>query len=1178
MDIIDFIPIYPNITDINFSKKIHDKQEFNDLTLETRESYRLEQGTLLKHQATLARFMSSGTPYNGLLVVHDMGTGKTCAAVGAMEQIRKEKSHINGAIIIAQSDKMLDNFKDQAANKCTWGQYQSDKQTKSVNKLFTDWCKTKTFQKFAKQLKNMKPDRIKLLFSNKVIIIDEVHNLRQHGESKNDDTYGIFHKFLHEVENCKILLLSGTPMKDTANEIASIMNLILPRGRQLMTGERFKKKYITERTPATSIELKEYFRGKVSYLSSTQSDVKISFKGDIRSDMKYFKTKRYTMSPFHEEVYNKAVQKDRDGESSNDSKLSNEDKKNGLSTNARQASLCVYPNGMWAKQPTPDINGKPGKPFDSYKDSIISNMKLLPNNAGNIDANLKIVSKYSSKYAGIIGDILKHSKGKNWFIYSHYVTGSGIYMFKKLLKYFGYTQTKGSSSRKGNRFAVLSGSVSRREFLTVQKSFNRLENKNGDYLKVIIGSGITTEGFSFMNVQRIAILTPHWNYTQIRQAIARGIRFNSHKDLEHPEVKIYLTASSTTDSKGKEMDIYRMAEDKEINMSFIIRLIMESAVDCHINKVRNSIKDVTKNKSAACQYGNCEWECDGDSKAYRKDTQSTHEQWLNNTRNPILDSISDILMVEGSYNMKELVSLLEESGWSRNYIYNSLAPFESSKILYYHDFVSRTVNTEVTSIELVLRRIFSRMWKISLGLLINFIKYENKNLLRSGNIPLIHTLNKCIRTNTPFKNRYGLTSYLREQADMYFLVTDIHKHQTIDSSWVTENPILFNNDISILTNGMVNDSLGQIIDHVNIPMKNKIDMYSILNHLPLNVQLSIIELCIIGKKSIKKVNALERILYYYSGDIHSFDNKTVISFPIYMGKVPRLLDYDNKWVDSTPDMYKEIDRHIENVTQQKRSGNKTSYFGKLNPKNGQFCIGKIKSKLTQTFRKGLTAQLENNNKNKKIKIKNDSELIKSFLKLNNRVDLFVIALRKSIDLATIRDLRRELIMISAISIDDEKSDEKTVISLLENLQPNSKSTIVDNMLKDYKSNTKVTGTVLSEGGFVNNQRLDLVINNLKLPHPVSFGKDKTSEQLKANIKKISKEKYLRGGETIDNLRRIYYWITRESGGGNKRDSINEHVKRWFTDKNFMEIDNNCGVSDKIRISYFSKYVQMNKEK
>ena len=52
------------------------------------------------------------------------------------------------------------------------------------------------------------------------------------GDKKLIRIYENISEFLHIVKNRKILLMSGTPMKDQPNEIADIMNLILPKEEQ----------------------------------------------------------------------------------------------------------------------------------------------------------------------------------------------------------------------------------------------------------------------------------------------------------------------------------------------------------------------------------------------------------------------------------------------------------------------------------------------------------------------------------------------------------------------------------------------------------------------------------------------------------------------------------------------------------------------------------------------------------------------------------------------------------------------------------------------------------------------------------------------------------------------------------------------------------------------------------
>ena len=86
VSIHDFIPYYPHSSDPNFNRKLNEKQEFNDPVVEKIQTFPSNDGDLMAHQTVISRIMSSHTPYNGILLRHEMGTGKSCAAIAILEQ------------------------------------------------------------------------------------------------------------------------------------------------------------------------------------------------------------------------------------------------------------------------------------------------------------------------------------------------------------------------------------------------------------------------------------------------------------------------------------------------------------------------------------------------------------------------------------------------------------------------------------------------------------------------------------------------------------------------------------------------------------------------------------------------------------------------------------------------------------------------------------------------------------------------------------------------------------------------------------------------------------------------------------------------------------------------------------------------------------------------------------
>ena len=58
--------------------------------------------------------------------------------------------------------------------------------------------------------------------------MDEIHNLKHSMSNFDAETmYGQIWRLSHLVKNCRILLLSATPMIDKAEEILSTLNLIV---------------------------------------------------------------------------------------------------------------------------------------------------------------------------------------------------------------------------------------------------------------------------------------------------------------------------------------------------------------------------------------------------------------------------------------------------------------------------------------------------------------------------------------------------------------------------------------------------------------------------------------------------------------------------------------------------------------------------------------------------------------------------------------------------------------------------------------------------------------------------------------------------------------------------------------------------------------------------------------
>ena len=87
-----------------------------------------------------------------------------------------------------------------------------------MNKIFFAEDKTK--------MKKMK-QKLKIEFAEKMIVVDEVHNIRTTGESKKTKQVSTaFQQLLSYVKHLKLLFLSGTPMYNDPTEIVFLINLL----------------------------------------------------------------------------------------------------------------------------------------------------------------------------------------------------------------------------------------------------------------------------------------------------------------------------------------------------------------------------------------------------------------------------------------------------------------------------------------------------------------------------------------------------------------------------------------------------------------------------------------------------------------------------------------------------------------------------------------------------------------------------------------------------------------------------------------------------------------------------------------------------------------------------------------------------------------------------------------
>jgi hypothetical protein len=282
----DYDFLYPELNDPNFNIKIAKRKEFNDTKYDGTIHDIKKQANILcnakfelmPHQLFVKNFMSFQTPYNSLLLYNALGSGKTCSAIGIAEEMRSymKQIGIKQRIIVVASPNVQSNFRLQLfderklelirnsnidtglwnieacvgnalineVNPTQLKGMPRDKVISHIKRIINNYylfmgygqlsnyisnsMKDEKGELKGDALKKMEIRKIKKVFNNRLIIIDEVHNIRitDDNNSEKKKTALLLMKVAKYAENLRLLLLSATPMFNSYKEIIWLTNLM----------------------------------------------------------------------------------------------------------------------------------------------------------------------------------------------------------------------------------------------------------------------------------------------------------------------------------------------------------------------------------------------------------------------------------------------------------------------------------------------------------------------------------------------------------------------------------------------------------------------------------------------------------------------------------------------------------------------------------------------------------------------------------------------------------------------------------------------------------------------------------------------------------------------------------------------------------------------------------------
>lgn len=643
---------------------------------------------LLPHQNFVKNFLSFNTPYNSLLLYHGLGSGKTCSAIGVAEEMRKymKQTGVTKSIYLIASPNVQDNFKNQlfdetklrennglwSINNCTGSSLlneinpsgiknmKKERVVSQVNALINQYYNFMGYTQFGhfiervtdvtkidvKKRTQIKKQKIKKFFENKLIIIDEVHNIRITDDNKLKKVAEMLMEICKYTENLRLLLLSATPMFDSHEEIIWLTNLLnVNDNREIINSKDIftKKGAFSEKNENGKELLQRKLTGYVSYVRSENPytfPLRIYAKNeDWNDEVLKFKNPKYQMnnkeitSPI-EHLYKFLFYNNIGSYQKNvyDAFI-----KSYYDEDLRELNEGISKSFSILQKPLLALNMTyPHLDYDfseetKLSEKALSNMigesgfdRIMKPTGKSFEYKPEIMKKYGRvfsqgelhKYSYKIDQICKIIKKTEGIIiiYSQYIEGGSVPIaaaleemgftrycndesIKPLLKESGEpidsismkTKKEHNSNEQFNqaKYTIISGDkrFSPNNDADI-KYINDTKNKNGKNVKVILISKAAAEGVDFKNIRQIHVLEPWYNMNRIEQIIGRGVRNLGHCALpfEKRNVEIFLHATILdSEQESTDLYIYRLAEKKSIKIGKVTRLLKETSIDCLLN-------------------------------------------------------------------------------------------------------------------------------------------------------------------------------------------------------------------------------------------------------------------------------------------------------------------------------------------------------------------------------------------------------------------------------------------------------------------------------------------------------------------------------------------------------------------------------------------------------------------
>ena len=557
-------------------------------------------------QRLVAEYINPSTPYRGLLCYHGLGSGKTIAMISVLSRFLQDEP--TRTVLLVAPPKLIQNFKDDLSktdNVTLFGTHnisdteRAERIHRQINLI--------TFQKLANRLNgktswDLPVNGIKTpstkattgfgalsdgtyqadsdaypLLDNTLVMIDEAQDLvtpKDAGYPPEKDAYTVV-AALRRATQCRILLMSATPMRNEPFELGVLLNILKPaddplRFPEVLTtmGNRRKKNNTNQVQQVQQIQIvdlkatRQQFNDHYVQMDENGRPEKTNHEQDFLDRCKglisYFPIDNlYTKFP---KVFEKLVE-----------------------VPLSDTTFKAIQDRMKAEQATLFKQSGPHASILDHKRQCVTS-RMASNVLGHTKSRVLAALQSSRPGATAKLDTIVHNIGHRASIGKQFVFSAfdlqGCMAIAKRLQDAGWTRLEGNDLKQylkpqyqsfreinkesfATRFhlplkdpdCVRAKPLPRRRQTFVMMGlresdgsefrqwkqklmmlyFNTEQNTHGDHLNVMLANRGYAKGITLLAVRSVHIAEPPLSVSDANQILARGVRSCSHRKLPFPK-------------------------------------------------------------------------------------------------------------------------------------------------------------------------------------------------------------------------------------------------------------------------------------------------------------------------------------------------------------------------------------------------------------------------------------------------------------------------------------------------------------------------------------------------------------------------------------------------------------------------------------------------------------------